>query len=30
LLPPTFLDYRLDQQLNAHPPMGGYDLPRFP
>jgi len=30
LLPPTFLDYRLHQQLTPHPPKGGYDLPRFP
>ncbi len=32
LLPPTFLDYRLDPQ-RAHPPpspQGGYDLPRLP
>jgi len=30
LLPPVILDYRLEPARQDHPPMGGYDLPRFP
>lgn len=32
LLPPTFLDYRLDARRpdDRTPPQGGYDLPRYP